>query len=141
MTMTIDLSQALAGLNRLAMLNMSPWLESAGKQTQQASQARIQQSKHDPESQPWSPWQPRTERHRTRKGNAGQGLLWDEGTLLNSIKFQTDSGGVTIGTEVGYAGYLQDGAERMAARPFLGWSDAEVTAMEFSAIQFIEAFL
>jgi phage gpG-like protein len=141
MTMTIDLSQALAGLNRLAMLNMSPWMELVGRQAQQATQARIQQSKHDPDNQPWSPWQPSTERHRIKKGNAGQGLLWDRGDLLSSIKFQTDGGGVTIGTEVGYAGYLQDGTEHMAARPFLGWSDAEVSATEFSAIQFIEALL
>lgn len=141
MTMTIDLGQALAGLNRLAMLNMSPWMESVGKHAQEATQARIQQSKHDPENQPWSPWQPRTERHRIKKGNAGQGLLWDEGTLLNSIKFASDGGGVTVGTEVGYAGYLQDGTENMAARPFLGWSDADITANEFSAIAFIEALL
>jgi phage gpG-like protein len=141
MTMTIDLGQALAALNRLAMLNMSPWLDSVGQKAQQDVQARIQQTKHDPESQPWSPWQPRTEKQRLKKGNAGQGLLWDEGTLLNTIKFSADSGGVTIGTEVGYAGYLQDGTQRMAARPFLGWSDAETTALEFSAIAFIEAML
>jgi phage gpG-like protein len=141
MTMTIDLGQALAGLNRLAMLNMSPWMQTIGQKAQQEVHARIQQSKQDPESQPWSPWKPRTENYRTKKGNAGQGLLWDEGTLLNSIKFQADGHGVTVGTEVPYAGYLQDGTERMVARPFLGWSDADIGTMEFSAIQFIEALL
>lgn len=141
MTMTIDLGQALAALNRLAMLNMSPWMESVGKQAHAAVQSRIQQSKQDPEHQPWSPWMPSTEKHRTRKGNAGQGLLWDEGLLLHSVKFSADSGGVAVGTDVPYAGYLQDGTEHMAARPFIGWSDAEVTAHEFSAIQFIEAML
>lgn len=141
MTMTIDLAQALAGLNRLAMLNMSPWMQQIGQKAQQEVQARIQQTKHDPDNQSWSPWKPSTEKYRTHKGNAGQGLLWDEGTLLNSIKFAADSGGVTVGTEVGYAGYLQDGTERMAARPFLGWTESETSAMEFSAIAFIEALL
>lgn len=141
MTMTIDLASALAGLNRLAMLNMSPWLQGVGKKAQQSVQQRIQQVKQDPDNAPWSPWRPSTEKYRTHKGNAGQGLLWDEGTLLNSIQMQADSGGVSIGTAVGYAGFLQDGTERMAARPFLGWSDGDVTEMEFSAIRFIEAML
>jgi phage gpG-like protein len=151
MTMTIDLASALAGLNRLAMLNMSPWLEKVGQQAQKSVQQRIQQTKQDPDSAAWSPWMPRTEKYRTKKGNAGQGLLWDEGNLLNSISFVVDDGaqgdlfgakgGVVIGTDVAYAGYLQDGTERMAARPFIGWSDAEAAELEFSAVRFIEALL
>jgi phage gpG-like protein len=141
MTMTIDLAQALAGLNRLAMLNMSPWMASVGKTAQQSVKQRIQQSKQDPDNAPWSPWMPRTEKYRTHKGNAGQGLLWDEGTLLNSIKFHSASDGVSVSTEVPYASYLQDGTERMAARPFMGWSDGDIAGMEFSAVQFIEALL
>jgi phage gpG-like protein len=141
MTMTIDLSQALAGLNRLAMLNMSPWMQSVGQNAQQEIQARIQQSKQDPEHQAWSPWMPSTEKHRTKKGNAGQGLLWDAGLLLHSVKFSADRDGVAVGADVPYAGYLNDGTEHMAARPFVGWSDADVTANEFSAVAFIEALL
>jgi phage gpG-like protein len=141
MTMTIDLASALAGLNRLAMLNMSPWLQGVGQKAQQSVKQRIQQVKQDPDNAPWSPWMPRTEKYRTHKGNAGQGLLWDEGTLLNSIQMQADGGGVSVSTSVPYAGYLQDGTERMAARPILGWSDSDVSEMEFSAIHFIEAML
>jgi phage gpG-like protein len=151
MTMTIDLAQALACLNRLAALNMSPWLETVGSGVQKEVQDRIRKVKESPGGEVWSPWMPRTRKYREHKGNSGQGLLWDEGTLLNSISFAvSDSaqgdlfgslGWVAIGTDVEYAGYLQDGTERMAARPFLGWSDAEVTELEFSAIRFIEALL
>lgn len=141
MTMTIDLRAALEGLNRLAMLNMSPWMATVGQKAQASVQQRIRNSKIDPDNSAWSPWRPSTEKHRVKKGNAGQGLLWDDGTLLNSISFAPDRDGVSLGTGVGYAGYLQDGTEHMAARPFFGWSDAEVSALEFSAIPFIEAML
>jgi phage gpG-like protein len=141
MTMTINLSAALAGLNRLAMVNMSPWMEMVGRQAQEAIQHRIRETKVDPESTPWSPWMPSTEAHRRHKGNAGQGLLWDEGTLLNSIRFAHSGNDVAIGTDVSYAGYLQDGTSHMAARPFLGWSDRDITALEFSAVQFLESLL
>jgi phage gpG-like protein len=149
--MTIDLAQALACLNRLAALNMSPWLETVGSGIQKEVQNRIRKAKESPAGEVWAPWMPRTRGYREHKGNSGQGLLWDEGSLLNSISFVVDDaaqgdffgakGGVVIGTDVAYAGYLQDGTERMAARPFLGWSDAEVTELEFSAVKFIEALL
>jgi phage gpG-like protein len=141
MTMTMDLAQALACLNRLASLNMSPWMAKVGQQAQQSVQHRIQQSKQDPDNAAWSPWMPRTEKYRTKKGNAAQGLLWDDGTLLNSIKFHSAPDGVSVSSEVPYAGYLQDGTERMAARPFMGWSDEDIAGVEFSAVQFIEALL
>jgi phage gpG-like protein len=151
MTMTIDLASALAGLNRLAALNMSPWLESVGSGMQKEVQNRIRKAKESPGGEVWAPWMPRTRQYREHKGNSGQGLLWDEGTLLNSISFAVDDGaqgdlfgakgGVVIGTDVAYAGYLQDGTERMAARPFIGWSDAEAAELEFSAVRFIEALL
>jgi phage virion morphogenesis protein len=141
MTMTIDLEQALACLNRLASLNMSPWMAKVGQQAQQSVQQRIRQSKQDPDSAAWSPWMPSTEKYRTKKGNAGQGLLWDDGTLLNSIKFHSASDGVSVSSEVPYASYLQDGTERMAARPFMGWSDEDIAGLDFSAVRFIEALL
>lgn len=141
MTMTIDLEQALAGLNRLANLNMSPWMASVSQNAQAAVQQRIRSTKVDPGNAPWSPWRPATERHRLKKGNAGQGLLWDSGALLNSIQGQSGADGVSVGTGVSYAGYLQDGTEHMAARPFMGWTDSDIGQMEFSAVAFLEALL
>ncbi|MGZ3297082.1 MAG: phage virion morphogenesis protein [Xanthobacteraceae bacterium] len=139
--MTIDLEQAIAGLNRLANLNMSPWMQTAAKTAQTSVQQRIRDTKADPDNSPWSPWRPATEKYRLKKGNAGQGLLWDSGALLNSIQGQSDAGGISVGTAVGYAGYLQDGTERMVARQFMGWTDGEITQMEFSAVAFLEALL
>ncbi|MGZ3325703.1 MAG: phage virion morphogenesis protein [Xanthobacteraceae bacterium] len=139
--MTIDLEQAIAGLNRLANLNMSPWMQTVAQSAQASVQQRIRNTKIDPDNTPWSPWRPSTEKHRIKKGNANQGLLWDSGSLLNSIQGQADRDGVSVGTGVSYAGYLQDGTERMAARPFMGWTDGDVTKMEFSAVVFLEALL
>lgn len=139
--MTIDLSVALAGLNRLASANMSPWLVSVGKREQAAIQARIKAGKKAPDDEPWSPWKPSTEHHRNHKGNAERGLLYDEGTLLASILYAAGPDEVVIGTPVAYAGYLQDGTPRMDARPFAGWSDADLVALEVDAVAFLEALL
>jgi phage gpG-like protein len=149
--MTIDLTAAIAGLNRLAAANMSPWLASVGASVAKEVQQRIRNSKQSPGGDVWSPWQPRTRSHREHKNNSGQGLLWDEGTLLNSIRFEAglaaqgdlfgSSHELVIGTDTAYAGYLQDGTPRMAARPFIGWSDAEVTELEFSAVRFLETLI
>jgi phage gpG-like protein len=141
MTMTIDLGHALAVLNRLAAVNLSPWMEMVGRQAQESIQHRIRESKLDPENAPWSPWMPSTEMHRRHKGNAGQGLLWDQGTLLNSIRFEHSGDSVAIGTDVDYAKYLQDGTGNMAARPFVGWSDGQIAELEFSAVRFLEGLI
>jgi phage gpG-like protein len=86
--------------------------------------------KDDPEGRAWSEWQPSTREQRTRKGTAATGLLWDDGTLLHSIKVQAGLRQVTVGTDVPYAKHLQDGTRKMAARPFLGWSDETIEYAE-----------
>ena len=89
---------------------------------------RIVRTKQEPENEapwaPWAPWAPSTAKGRERKGNAALGLLFDSGNLLNSIKAQIVGSHNTlqIGTNVPYAKYLQEGTEKMPARPFLGIS-------------------
>jgi phage gpG-like protein len=90
----------------------------------------IMDEKDDPEGRAWSEWAPSTREQRTKKGTAATGLLWDDGTLLHSIKVQAGLSKVTVGTNVPYAPFLQDGTSRMPARPFLGWSDEDIEYAE-----------
>lgn len=90
---------------------------------------RIVQRKKDPKEIPWAPWKPATAAARQRKGNAKLGLLYDTGRLLRSITSEVKNHGgnhggwmLRIGTNVPYAKYLNDGTEKMVARPFLGVS-------------------
>lgn len=85
---------------------------------------RIVKLKKDPDDKPWAPWAPSTAKARARKGNAALGLLFDTGTLLRSIKSQVIGSHNTlqIGTDVKYAGFLNNGTSKMPARPFLGVS-------------------
>jgi phage gpG-like protein len=58
-------------------------------------------------------------------------LLWDTGTLLRSLTpngasnvLEVSSNSVTVGTNVLYAGYQQDGTRRgIPPRPYLVWDD------------------
>ena len=70
-------------LERLS--NLEPALAKIGAQQKTAIQHRIQRSKQTPDGDAWAPWRPWTQASREAKGNAGQGLLWDDGTLLDSV--------------------------------------------------------
>lgn len=89
---------------------------------------RIVKLKQDPDDQPWAPWAESTRKGRERKGNAALGLLYDTGTLLHSITSEVKNHGakggwsLQVGTNVHYATYLNEGTEKMPARPFLGIS-------------------
>lgn len=80
--------------------------------------------KTSPSDQPWAPWADSTRKSRERKGNAALGLLVDSGTLLRSITSQVIGSHhtVQIGTNVHYAEYLNNGTNKMPARPFIGIS-------------------
>lgn len=84
----------------------------------------ISTRKTGPDDKPWAPWAESTRKARERKGNAALGLLVDSGTLLRSITSQVigQHNTVQIGTNVHYAGYLNNGTPKMPARPFLGVS-------------------
>ena len=101
-------------------------------------QRRIAAGKVSPAGVPWSPWKPSTRARRERKGNAGQGLLWDTGTLLHSVRAETFVRGVRIGVEPDYAVYLQEGTGEMAARPFVGWEPADEDATERLMVHYLD---
>jgi phage gpG-like protein len=73
---------------------------------------------------PGGPWQPLKESTiaRRRGGGVGARILQDTGRLRSSFDIygvKERSNGVTIGTEVGYASYHEDGTEHLPIRKML----------------------
>ena len=118
-----------------------PVLGMIGRRAAARAEYEIQTGKSDPDDHPWAPWADGTADARTKKGNVAQGLLWDAGTLLHSIRVQVGASDVVIGTEVPYGEYLQDGTHRMPARQFLGWGDEAEQEAERTMIEYLEGVL
>lgn len=137
--LTIDSAAALAELGALQARLLTPLalLEAIGRHETEKAQQRIRETKLTPWGASWVPWKPDTMLDRIRKGNAEQGLLWDSGELLNSLHFEAYADSVTIGSELDYAPYLQNGTEHMDARPFLGWNEDEFSLVEGMALHYL----
>lgn len=98
----------------------------------------IQRDKRSPEGQDWAPWAPYTQDQREKKGNAEQGLLWDRGDLLNSIRFEAGHDELQIGSDEFYAGFLQDGTSKMPAREYMGWSEHSLPFYEMAWMEYLQ---
>lgn len=114
---TRDLETLLSKLK-----NPRPALVEIGRMLQGSTRDRLQKTKVGPDGKPWAPWALSTLLARTRKGNAGRGLLNDTGNLSRGITFEVRGNTVTVGAQATYAQYLQNGTDRMPARPFVGVS-------------------
>lgn len=76
----------------------------------------------------WAPLAASTLREKARLGYGAMPILWRTGTLGNSLAVKgaegnvniVTPGGVTLGTDVAYAHFHQDGTERMPARKVVG---------------------
>ncbi len=98
------------------------YLQKIGAVVKDDIQERIRTGKVSADGIPWVPWAPSTLVARIRQGTASRGLLYNSGKLLNSFKVVTDKKSFTIGTNSPYASFLQNGTNRMPARPFMGVS-------------------
>jgi phage gpG-like protein len=138
--LTINAAQAIAELNAILArtLNTEPALAVIGRAAVEAARHRIQATKTGPEGNHWTEWRQATRDHREAKGNVGRGLLWDDGTLLDSIHVEQEAGGIEIGSDLEYGAFLQEGTERMVARPWLGWDDDLARHAEMTMLHYIE---
>ena len=141
--LSIDTRLSLAALEAmlLRLVNPEPALAVIGTKQRDAIRRRIERGKHEPDGNAWVPWRQRTRDYREAKGNVGQGLLWDDGTLLDNIVSVPSASEVVIGTPVHYAGFLQDGTSRMDARPFMGWTEDDKHHAEMTMLHYIEGVL
>jgi hypothetical protein len=130
--LTLDANVAIVALRGIAMraANDRPILQQIGEAQAAKVMLGIMSDKDDPEGQAWAEWRPSTEKSRQGKGNSALGLLWDQGTLLGSIRVQTGIHQVEIGTRMKEGLFLQEGTARMEARPWLGWSDSDAESAE-----------
>lgn len=128
-------------LLRARIAHPQPVLALIGAMAKKRAEHEIESGKHDPDGHPWAPWSDGTHGSRQKKGNVGQGLLWDSGTLLHSMYVQTNVASVVIGSEVDYAHWVQDGTRRMPARQFLGWGDAAEHEAEQMMVHYLEGLL
>jgi len=115
--------------NRITTIQRAPQktLEEVAKMGVDATKHRITQSKTGPDGQPWAPWSMATIRANRGKGGS---LLFRTGALNNSIEYRISEKTLTIYSNVGYAKYLQFGTPKMPARPFLGWSQADINKIK-----------
>lgn len=120
------------------MANMQPVMASIGDEQASRIMLRLMQTKQDPDGNAWDAWKPSTQAHREAKGNAHQGLLWDEGTLLHSVTMAAAPHSVVIGESAAHAIYLQDGTPKMAARPSVGWGAEDKALAEHQVVRYLE---
>lgn len=118
-----DLIKSLKQPNKL--------LEEIGQILQGSVQERIVKSKEDPEGKKWAPWSFATHRARIKDGDESKGLLYKSGKLRDSIKYELSDTRVIVGSDetAPYAEYLNDGTNKMPARPFIGISKKDETAI------------
>lgn len=91
-------------------------LDAIGQQQEDSARYRISQTKRGPDGARWAPW---SKRYAKTRG-AGHSLLRDQGHLMDSLTHNVlGTHAVEIGSNMHYAGYLQEGTEDMPARPFL----------------------
>jgi len=134
-------AKAMLALLRARLAYPQPILNLIGQAAARRAEFEIRSGKHDPDGVAWAPWADGTSRSRQKKGNAEQGLLWDTGTLLGSMRVQVGATDVLIGTEVEYGHWLQDGTQRMPARRFLGWGAEGEKEAEKAMIDYLQAGL
>ena len=117
-----DIKDALGKLAKKASESRD-LMDEIGSIIEEDVKHRIVKTKKDPEDKPWAPWSKSTRKARQKKGNAALGLLFDSGELNDSITHQvTNKNKVQVGTNSTYAGFLNDGTNKMPARPFMGIS-------------------
>lgn len=105
-----------------ALKQTDKMMEEIGEIERQDIRQRIAFTKETPDGKKWAPWSPATLLARSKKRNVNRGLLFDSGNLLNSFRVIQKGKEVTIGTNVPYSIYLNNGTANMPARQFMGVS-------------------
>lgn len=124
MTFAADFSQVNAEiailLSRLA--DPVPFFDFVGDHEKHAIRERIMSTKQDPDGKDWIPWAPYTAEKRDLSGTLARGIMWETGTLLDSVQSEVDGAfGVDIGTDVWYAEQHQEGRGKIPRRQIFGW--------------------
>ena len=125
--LTVDASEAIAGLGRLGGIDTSELVYNVGALLESSTQARIADEKRSPEGEAWVPW---SERYDETRDHTRHSLLVGSGApgLLSSIQNYSTADEVRVGTPLVYGAIHQFGSGDLArptnipARPYLGLS-------------------
>jgi len=139
--MTSNVAQVTGELNAILARVQDPvrFFDWVGKRQKKIVKNRIQYTKTDPDGRQWTPWTSFTEIKRQMAGNVGQGIMWDSGALLNSVRYDVDGTfGVDIGSDIWYAPLQQDGGGRIPSRQIFGWEEASLPQMALAFVRHLE---
>jgi phage virion morphogenesis protein len=133
------LSEVVTSLNRFAdnVAARKSALEGLGALAESAAKARIISGGPSPAGENWAAWSPayaNTRKTGAKRGiKTGHSLLRDTSALLASIQFEAFTDRVETGSNLVYAAVQHSGStkssgrgSRIPARPYLGFSDAEI---------------
>jgi phage gpG-like protein len=130
--MKVNVQRNVKSLDALSKKLAEPreFLDLLGQSMLAAAHKRIQTTKRDANGRAWAPWATSTARARRKSGSAGRGLLYNTGALDRSLTYTVQGPKVSVQTASPYARYLQNGTNRMPARPFLGFGKVEEEATQ-----------
>lgn len=132
MSVSIDISETLQHIDRvlLAMPSNKAFLQDIANYGKKKAEERILSTKRDLNGRAWTKWAGSTLYKRTLKGNAGQGLLFDSGSMLRGIVARVDGADAVIENNVPYATFHQTGTRIMPKREFMGWTNDDIYHIE-----------
>jgi phage virion morphogenesis protein len=146
------LNDAVKALDRFAdnVAARKAALEGLGALAESGAKARIERGGPSPAGQAWAAWSPnyaKTRKSGVKGGvKTGHSLLRASSALLQSIQFEAFTDRVETGSNLVYAAVHQGGSEKSSgrgsgipARPYLGFSDAEIKEAHEILSQWIEA--
>jgi phage virion morphogenesis protein len=112
-------------LRRIQHAPMGSLLSDVAAEVASQTQRRISTEKTSPEGVPWKAW---SARYAAKRGS-GKSLLMNEGNLVDDIQFQVSGSEAIVGSSLIYAATHQMGRGKIPARPFLGISESNETAL------------
>ena len=120
-------------LGNLASLRTKELLSMLGSTMLEQNRKRLDSEKRDPDDKSWEPWSEEYSKH-----NSGGTQLEKSGRLLDSLAADAGSDAVSVGSNLLYAAVHQYGSpERgIPARPFLGFSDDDLTELGDVIVEF-----
>jgi phage virion morphogenesis protein len=132
-----------ARIQALGNIDRSELLEGLAAEVESQTRRRLSDEKTAPDGTPWAAWT--DDYAATRHG--GHSLLESSGALIDSIESVASDDSVEIGSNLIYAAiHNLGGTEDMApapagitARQYLGFSDDNLTDLQFVVDDFIDA--
>lgn len=132
-------------IDRLANPDLQGLGEVLGAMSESQARKRLSEDKAAPDGTPWAPWS----KEYAGRQKGGKSYLEGEGNLIDSITFDVQGGRVLIGSDLEYAAIhqyggtpdMKPGPAGIPARPYLGWGDDDLAAIQAEADAWLDRHL